>query len=145
MKAYPYHSKFYSTYWDVFKDYAEQQFSQSNSSLVQLNEKVQYLNLLNSKNKTLKQDIFIYFRIVGAAFRVHLQSIECLKYLAITNLVLEVYCKTEDETNLLPIQIRMMGEKLKGNSMNGKIPSLIRNKMREYSHNIEHILEKYKH
>ena len=38
IKAYPYHSKFYSTYWDIFKEYSEKQISESNSHFVRLRE-----------------------------------------------------------------------------------------------------------
>ena len=92
MKAYPYHSKFYSTYWDVFKDYAEQQIAQTNSSLTILRERIEYLNLLLSKNKTMKDDLFIWVRVLVAMFQIHKQSLDSLKCLGMTDVILEIYC-----------------------------------------------------
>lgn len=34
LKEMPYHSKFYETYWELFKDYAEQQLNLAHSSFV---------------------------------------------------------------------------------------------------------------
>ena len=87
----PYHSKFYETYWELFKDFAEQQLNITHSSFINFKQHLEYATLINKKN--FKEDMFIGVKIMWNYLQLMYIGVGMMRELEVVCELIEVYEK----------------------------------------------------